>query len=126
MTQPTQRTIFIFDDSAVILAAAKAYFEANGYLVHTAIDLRELEGALATTSPDLIVLDVQMPEIFGDDVAQVLRNVRDLKVPIVLFSDIDEADLARRGREAGVASVPKRAGLPALLAEVASRLGGAS
>ena len=118
------RTVVLLDDSEIILGAARACLEARGYAVRTAANLGELERALAATRADLFVLDVQMPEMFGDDLAQVLREVRSLRVPIVLFSDIDEESLDRRGREAGVAAcVPTRAGLPGLLARIDALLG---
>lgn len=115
-----KRTIVVMDDSSIVLDATRAVLEANGYAVRAASNLAELETALTAVRPDLLVLDVQMPEMFGDDVAQVLRHVRSLAVPIVLFSDIDEKALADRAREAGVdGCVTKRAGMPALLAKVA-------
>ena len=40
--------------------------------------------------PDLILLDVQMPEAYGDDVANVLRGLRNVTVPVLLFSILDE------------------------------------
>ena len=111
--------ILVMDDSQVVLRAMEAVLRAVGYDVKAAANLSELEAALDVARPDLFVLDVQMPEMFGDDVAQVLRHVRSMSVPIILFSDIDEKALAERGRDAGAdAYVTKRAGLPALLARV--------
>ena len=116
--------IVVMDDSEIVLGAAKATLEHLGYLVRPAANLEQLEGAIQGLRPALFVLDVQMPEMFGDDVAQVLREIRQMNVPIVLFSDIDEAALAQRGRESGVqAWIPKRAGLPALIAQIEALLG---
>ncbi len=121
MSEARPRTILLMDDSSIVLDTTKAVFEANGYAVRAASNLAELETALASAPPDLVVLDVQMPEMFGDDVAQVLRNVRSMNVPIVLFSDIDEKALAERASEAGVNGyVTKRDGVLALLTKVAS------
>lgn len=123
MTAPRAR-IVLLDDSEIVLAAAKATLEARGFAVQAAMSLEQLDRAIADAPPDLFVLDVQMPEMFGDDVAQVLREVRRLDVPIVLFSDIDEGALAERAREAGVqAWVPKRAGLVKLVGRVEELLG---
>jgi DNA-binding response OmpR family regulator len=120
----TRRTVFLLDDSKLVLDAAKETLEARGYDVRATANIAELEHELQTVRPDLFVLDVYMPEMFGDDVAQVLRDIRKLDVPIVLFSDVDEASLVERGREAGVqACVPKHAGLPALVAQVDALLG---
>jgi CheY-like chemotaxis protein len=124
MNAPPQRTIVLLDDSEIVLDAAKACLEGAGYAVRATTNLEQLEAALASGRPDLFVLDVQMPEMYGDHVAQVLRQMRNLTVPIILFSDIDEAALAERGREAGVeAWVAKREGLGALLSRVQTLLG---
>jgi DNA-binding response OmpR family regulator len=123
MSAPSHGTIVLLDDSEIVLGAAKACLEAAGYVVHATTNLEQLEAALAVGRPDLFVLDVQMPEMFGDHVAQVLREMRNLTVPIILFSDIDETALAERGREAGVEGwVAKREGLGALLSRVQTLL----
>jgi CheY-like chemotaxis protein len=112
-------SVLVMDDSEVVRMTVTAVLEDSGYEVRAVGSLAELEVALAAGAPDLLVLDVQMPEMFGDDVAQVLRKVRNFDIPIVLFSDIDDAALAQRGREAGVDSwVAKRDGVGALLAKV--------
>ena len=48
---------------------------------------------------------------------ECLDIVRNMNIPVILFSDIDEAALAERGRDAGVAAyVTKREGMAALAA----------
>jgi DNA-binding response OmpR family regulator len=111
--------IVVMDDSEVVLHALRAFLQSRGYAVRPAANLTELEEALGKGRPDLFVLDVHMPEMFGDDVAQVLREVRSMNVPVILFSDIDEAALQQRRREAGVAAcVTKRDGMGALLSQI--------
>jgi DNA-binding response OmpR family regulator len=113
------------DDSEVILHALKSYLMARGYDVRVTANLAELEVAIKEERPDLFVLDVQMPEMYGDDVAQVLREVRSMKTPVILFSDIPEESLTSRARGAGVAGyVTKSAGMGVLadrIEEVISR-----
>src|SRR5262249_13408254 len=119
MTARASKTVLVMDDSAIVLDAVRAVFEANGFHVLTAIDLGELERHGSHAPLDAIVLDVQMPEAFGDDIAQVLRDMREVSVPIVLFSNLDEPTLAQRAAEARVDGyVPKSAGVDALLARV--------
>ena len=73
---------------------------------------------------DLFVLDVQMPEIFGDDVGQVLREVRKMKVPIILFSSMPQRELVERTRDAALdGCVSKSDGLEALLKCIVSLIG---
>jgi DNA-binding response OmpR family regulator len=103
------------DDSVLVLEVVTAALEASGIEARVASSLDELERVRAAGEPDLYVLDVQMPEAFGDDVGQVLRDVRASKAPIVLFSSLREDVLATRAREAGFEYVSKSAGVGALV-----------
>jgi DNA-binding response OmpR family regulator len=119
-----RKTILILDDSVLVLEATTTALEHAGFDVTSAAELRGFERRLATTKPDLILLDVRMPEAFGDDVGAVLRQMRKLAVPIWLFSDLDEAELARRAKDAGLDGyISKRAGIPALIERVQAILG---
>jgi DNA-binding response OmpR family regulator len=120
MTKPT---VFVLDDSELILEMAKEALLAHGYDVLTAVNLAQFEANAAMRRADLVVLDVNMPEVFGDDVATVLRGVRQWTVPILLFSSMDEAELERRAKEAGAeAWISKRAGVDAMVGRVAALL----
>jgi DNA-binding response OmpR family regulator len=117
------KRILIIDDSALILAAAKHALVTNGYDVETRIGIDEL-GEHGAAGFDLILMDVQMPELHGDDVASILRNQRSITAPIYLFSTLPEAELHERAREAGVEGyICKSAGIDHLLAEVTRILG---
>jgi CheY-like chemotaxis protein len=120
-----KKTIVVMDDSEIILETLRALFEAAGYSVSTACNLEELERVRANAKPDLFILDVQMPEAFGDDVARVLKEVRRVRTPILLFSSLEETALRERAEEAEVDGyVSKNSGVGPLLARVASLLGG--
>jgi DNA-binding response OmpR family regulator len=115
--------ILVIDDSPLILAVTAAALENAGYSVTTALTLEAFEAARLRAPPDLIILDVQMPEIFGDDLAATLRGVYEESAPIVLLSNLDEEELATRAKEANArAWVTKRAGMGALLAKVSELL----
>jgi DNA-binding response OmpR family regulator len=118
------KTIVVMDDSTLVLDAVRVMLEAHGFQVRTAATLSELEARLDTAVPDMFILDVQMPEMFGEDVAQVLRDVRDFRVPILLYSSVEESALAERARDAGVEHLPKQAGARALVDRVRTILDG--
>ena len=118
MNASTGKTIVVMDDSAIVLDAVRMVLEAQGFAVRTAATLAELEARLGESAPDMFILDVQMPEMFGEDVAQVLRDVRDFRVPILLYSSVEESALAERARDAGVEHLPKQAGTLALVERV--------
>jgi len=114
----TQR-ILVVDDSPLTLEVVKAGLEDAGYEVACAVDLGQLEAERQRGRFDLILMDVQMPEAFGDDVAMVLRSVRGEETPIYLLSTRSESELAERAKEAGIEGyISKQAGIPKLVERV--------
>jgi DNA-binding response OmpR family regulator len=111
--------ILLLDDSPLALALTQAALEAAGYDVSMALDLATFEMELRRQRPDLILVDVQMPEAFGDDVAATLRGLHGITTPILLLSNLEERELARRASEAEVDGyISKRLGLDAIVARV--------
>ena len=96
-----RKRILVVDDSPIVLAAASHVLDGAGYDVETRSGVEEL-GEKGATGFDLILMDVQMPQLFGDDIASVLRNDRDVKTPIYLFSTLPADELAERARDARV------------------------
>jgi len=95
----TVRRILVVDDSPIILAAVRHALGEAGYACATCGTFEELERH-DVDGFDLVLMDVQMPELYGDDVAVALRQ-RNVKAPIYLFSTIDEAELEARAKDAG-------------------------
>ena len=113
------KSILILDDSEVVLEVARRYLTDAGYGVLTATNISEFDQIQKESNPDLILLDVQMPELNGDDIGNVLRNVRGIKVPIILFSTLEESELSRRAADAELDGwVSKNQGLDALVETV--------
>jgi DNA-binding response OmpR family regulator len=120
-TAASPKTILVMDDSEIVLGTVKAVLEDSGFAVCTAANLAQFEAHLAATRPDAVVLDVRMPEIYGDDVGAILREVRKTNAPILLFSSLDDSVLAARAAEAKLDGyVSKNAGVGALLAHLVS------
>lgn len=120
---PDRPSVLVLDDSVLALEMVKSALEDEGMTVSCAHDLASFEALREASTPDVILMDVQMPELFGDDLAGMLRGAYGVKVPILLVSNLDEAELARRAKEAEVDGfVSKRAGMPALVARVREAL----
>ena len=96
------RTVAVVDDSLIALEVARAALQEAGFAVVTANTIAELERLLLGQKPDLFLVDVVMPHMFGDDVAKLLRVRRNVNVPIWLFSDRPEAELGLRVNKAGI------------------------
>jgi len=109
--------ILVIDDSLIILGAVRHALVGAGYGCETCATFEELERQ-NVDGFDLVLMDVQMPELYGDDVAVALRQ-RDVRAPIYLFSTIDEVELAARAQEAGLDGfISKKRGMDHLLAEL--------
>lgn len=86
-------TILLVDDNAAFRAEASRICEGEGFPVVSAGNLAELHATLTRSSPDLVFLDCELPEIPGHRLGPVIRSYRD--VPIVLLSALDEAKVRR-------------------------------
>ena len=119
-----RKQILIVDDSALVLDMMRAALDAAGYEVLVANNLTQLEEHRARNRPDLVLMDVQMPEAFGDDVAMVLRAAREVEAPIYLLSTLDEAELKRRAADAEIDGfISKRLGADAIVSRVRQIIG---
>ncbi|MBC7973996.1 MAG: response regulator transcription factor [Myxococcales bacterium] len=97
----TAKRILIVDDSALIRASAAHALEGVGFDVTVRAAFDELlEHGI--DGFDLILMDVHMPELYGDDVAFTLRGERGVTTPIYLFSSLEERELAKLAADAGI------------------------
>ncbi|HEX8110489.1 MAG TPA: response regulator, partial [Kofleriaceae bacterium] len=111
-----RKAILVFDDSPFALALTRAALEAAGFTVAIAADLSSFERQRVAFDPDLILVDVQMPEAFGDDVASTLRGWHGVQVPILLVSSLDQGELERRAERAQASGyICKGAGMSELV-----------
>jgi DNA-binding response OmpR family regulator len=119
VTTLERKRILVFDDSPLVLEVTQAALEREGFDVTTAADLTSFEERRSAIAPDLILVDVQMPEAFGDDVASTLRGAHGVRVPILLVSNLEAGELARRASEAEASGwISKRAGVHELVRRV--------
>ena len=94
--------VLLLDDSKMSLVMYGALLRAAGMEVHTASSLREFDDLLRTVDPSLILMDVMMPELDGDEVVPALRKRYTLDgVPVVLVSGLPKRELAVRATMAG-------------------------
>ncbi len=85
------KTILVVDDEARIVSLVQAYLEKAGYQVVTARNGREAIYAARDAKPDLIILDIMMPEMDGQEFMQVHRQERQTPI-IMLTAKIEEDD----------------------------------
>ena len=76
--------ILVVDDEPNILGTVAPLLRSRGYEVHTAMTGRAALEAVDRDKPDLVVLDLGLPDIDGVEVCRVIRE--SLSVPIVVLS----------------------------------------
>jgi DNA-binding response OmpR family regulator len=92
--------VLVADDEPAITALVAEILGFAGLRVARAHAAREAISAARAERPDLILLDVMMPDLDGRDVCRVLKMDQALRgVPVVLFSSADERDV--HWRDAG-------------------------
>lgn len=93
------KTILVVDDEPKITQLARDYLEHAGYTVVTARDGHSALAAFRTHKPDLMVLDLGLPEMDGLDVTRAVR--RESSVPIVMLTARGEESDKLVGLELG-------------------------
>ncbi|BAZ51389.1 multi-component transcriptional regulator [Nostoc sp. NIES-4103] len=73
-TRSTEATVMIVDDDPQILAALQILLVPWGLKVYTLENPLLFLEAMVATKPDLLILDVEMPEVTGIELCQVARN----------------------------------------------------
>ena len=94
--------IMIVDDDDVIVTMLKQLLEASGFSCETAQDGKTAIKMIAEGLPELIILDVMMPEMDGFEVCEALRKEESTReIPIIFLSAQTEIENRMRGFETG-------------------------
>ena len=93
------KKILVVDDEKRIVEILQAYLERDGYRVIAAYDGRSALELARSNSPDLVILDLMLPEVSGWDVCRELRRESD--VPIIMLTARDDTTDKIIGLELG-------------------------
>ena len=86
-TMTQSRTILYVEDDAVTLTAYKNRLEQKGYIVQTAQDGVEALKYLYKSKPDVLLLDLVLPRLTGEDVLKIIYSDSQLRdIPIIVLS----------------------------------------
>lgn len=98
-----QRTsILIADDSITTRTLEKSVLEANGYHVRVSVDGADALRQLRLQKADLVVSDVEMPNLDGFGLVGAIKRDPDLKqIPVILVTSRSEETDRRRGLNLG-------------------------
>jgi two-component system, chemotaxis family, CheB/CheR fusion protein len=74
----TRRSVLVVDDDAESVAMLSVFLDLMGHEVHAAANGQEAVQSAAEFAPDVILLDLSMPQMSGFEAA---RKIRDLQLP---------------------------------------------
>lgn len=83
--------MLVIDDEPTVREVVATYLARDGYLVRTVADGGGLPTAMSSFRPDLVVLDLMLPDANGIDLLLSIRSTSDIPV-IVLTARVEEAD----------------------------------
>ncbi len=120
--------VVLIDDSEVSLLVAETLLLTDGYDVRTAVNLAEFDEAIRDFRPDIILTDVEMPELSGTELCKRIKaDPQTAHVPVVLYSAKPPHELAALAAECGadghVCKANRHEDLPRQLAELRDKLG---
>jgi DNA-binding response OmpR family regulator len=84
-------TILVVDDEKNIVQLARLYLDKEGYRVEAAYDGAQALEKARSVRPDLVILDIMMPEVDGLSVAKELRKTSNVPI-IILTARGDDVD----------------------------------
>ena len=94
-----RRKILVVDDEERMIRFIRMNLEHDGFLVSDASNGKQAIGKLRDVNPDIILLDVMMPDVDGFDVLETLREFTN--VPVIMLTAKGEEDDRVRGLELG-------------------------
>ena len=95
-----ERKILIIDDDVTALDIVDFLFEDHGYEVVRRADGQSALDYIETEIPDIILIDLMMPGMNGQECIKLLRS-RGVKVPIVAFTALDDPEVHKEVLENG-------------------------
>src|SRR4030042_1854279 len=102
VSAPYKKKVLIADDSQVSLASLEKVFSTSVFHTIRALNGKEAFEKAVCELPELILLDVMMPEMNGFEVARILKDdSRTHSIPIIMVTALDDPENEHAGREAG-------------------------
>ncbi len=102
MAESEKKHVMVVDDEAKIAQLLKTYLESFGYEVEMQYSGMAALDAAKEHQPDLVILDLKLPDISGFEVSDHLREVYSQDtLPILMLTSMDRAEDREKGFEHG-------------------------
>lgn len=87
MSVETKRSVLILDDDQDILEVTRLVLEMKGYKVETRESCSDVIKLVKETSPDIILIDLKIPEFGGKVmISELKKNDKTSRIPTLVFS----------------------------------------
>jgi len=117
-----QKTIFVVDDNDLNLTMAKEALKEQ-YRVMPLPSAEKMFKLMEKIKPDLILLDIYMPEMDGFDALQILKNSPYADIPVIFLTGTSDVSVEVRGFQLGVIDfITKPFSLPVLKNRIKTHL----
>lgn len=104
--------IAIIEDDATINQMYRMKFEADGFEVQLADNGKRGVELVESFQPDLILLDLQMPEMGGEETLEIIRkNDWGKDIPVIILTNLGEEESPKELRKLGIHSYIVKADL---------------
>lgn len=101
--------VLVVDDDPYILMSLEFLMKKNGYEVMVARNGEEAIEILNISIPDLVLLDIMMPDVNGYDICKYIKSTKNLKNSKVIFMSAKTKDSdIKKGYELGAALYVKK------------------
>ena len=116
------KRVVVADDEKVVTDLIKLFFENSGFIVTTAFSGREAIAAIDRDSPEVLIIDLGLPDINGFEVIKKVKKEAPDTVVIVITGFCDDAS-EEKIRKLGVEKyIKKPFGIQELLQDVQTML----
>ena len=93
LLQEAQKTILVVDDDKSLVKSIKYRLEKKGFSIYTAYGGKEALEMTEKHLPDLVILDIVMPEMDGYEVMKALKHKHDTaQIPIVVMTGVENVE----------------------------------
>jgi diguanylate cyclase (GGDEF)-like protein len=99
---PASPLVLVVDDDEVFRLVARSYLEDAGFRVEEAVNGASAVERFAAHEPDIVLLDIVMPDMDGFTTCSALRALPGgLRTPIVMMTSVDDRESIERAYEVG-------------------------
>lgn len=85
-----KKKILIVEDNVDLQELYKIYFEIAGFEVHQRLDGLKGITEMIELKPDIVLLDIMMPQMNGFEVLEVIKNQSSIEIPIIVCSNLSQ------------------------------------